>query len=418
MFKSICSSSLRFAPALFLIPLLSRGLGSSFYGSFVTLTIIGEIGNLIFEYSFNSLQANLVASSTNINDKYKLLLVTIYIKMALFVLILPLSVLIANAIFMHEGISSSWVVIFFVLFCSSSVFNLNWWFKANAFFKTQMISELIVRYAFLLFVLLLNNQGFSTSLYFEIVCLAYASIYFAVYGFFFVRTLHTIPVLNLKFSFANIFLNLSRGFPFFLSASLGSSVSMFPQIFLSAYALPSYAGYFALAFRVQQTLKALFTPIFYKSFPHRVKISEFNPSVSAPLLLFRFLSGTRFLLLLQMVLCAAVFVFSDYIIRVLGGLSFIPSSTILKVLAFTPIFYSLNQLLGVQSAIALGLGKQSNIVFLVSSVLAIASFFVVSLQHASLLPFVVLASEMLTFGSVCLLLYGSIRKNNKNAFSM
>lgn len=112
-------------------------------------------------------------------------------------------------------------------------------------------------------------------------------------------------------------------------------------------------GYFAATEKIIRAVRKLYAPIGQSLFPsigHRIKINKRQG--------IKFIRKSGFLIgFMMMITSSLLFFFAKEIITIILGDQYSQSITLLRIMAFIPLTYSINNIIGVQLLINLGYGK-------------------------------------------------------------
>lgn len=126
-------------------------------------------------------------------------------------------------------------------------------------------------------------------------------------------------------------------------------------------------GYFAATEKIIRAVRKLYAPIGQALFPsigHRIKINKRQG--------IKFIRKSGFLIGFMMIITSSLlFFFAKEIITIILGDQYSQSITLLRIMAFIPLTYSINNIIGVQLLINLGYGKIYGIIVSIISIIGL-----------------------------------------------
>lgn len=144
---------------------------------------------------------------------------------------------------------------------------------------------------------------------------------------------------------------LREGWHIFISSLAANSYTTSSVFILGLVLTPLAVGYYSVAEKLVRALLMMFGPIIQAIFPYISKMAHDDPA--------RALGFNRKLLLglgsLALVLSLTLSLSSGFVIPLLFGDKFTPAIPVLAMLAFTPLFIILSNVLGVQTMIPFGM---------------------------------------------------------------
>ena len=234
-----------------------------------------------------------------------------------------------------------------------------------------------------LYVPLLNSLGFIVA---GILALW---IVFKDFGVFF-----RIP------NFEDLKYHLKEGWYIFISTVAISLYTVSNTFILGLFTNNVIVGYYSAAEKLIKAVQGILGPISQSVYPYVSKlINESKETGISFIKKLTFIIGSS-----SFVLSLIIFLFADFIVKIILGNQYLESIIVLRILAFLPFIIGLSNIFGIQTMLALNYKKAfSNILVSASAINIILAFILVPLYKHIGISFSVLISEI--FVTVAMFLF-------------
>jgi len=347
---------------LILLPYLVRVLGAEKYGLISFAIAFNTYFVTLCDYGFNLSGTRYIsANRSNAEKLSEVFSATVVIKFLLFILLL---IIMIAVVFTFNRFSGEWK-----LYLVSSGFVLGnvlfplWFFQGIERMKYITIIQVTIKAVFVIsvFAFVLGETDY---LHYMIL-LSSSQVLAGLIGFSAV-----LLKFNVHFFIPGIKIirfHLNEGWNIFLSMISINIYASSNTFILGLFAPDTVVGYFAAGDKIRIAFQGVISVIAQTVYPHmnnllKNSFKDFSAFVKK-LLSFQAVIGFAISLIL--------FFFSDLLVEIVLGSSFIESVLILKILAPLPFFIALNNVFGIQMMLPLGFDKQFNKILFAAAVIHI-----------------------------------------------
>ena len=379
------------------IPFLTRVLGSYNYGLTIFVTVLTGYAITLADYGFNLSATRLVAINKS-NDKYvsEIFCSITIIKLVIFIICaIPIFFVIRV-----QGEYSTETMLFLAAYVGGlgQIMTPIWLFQGLEAMRPVIYIQLVSKLAACVFIFTLVDSPKD-----YLLVVAINSIFFLLGGFLSLLKAKKIAALRIYIPETKTLLfYLKDGFSIFVS---NVSISLYTTSanFVIGVALgPAALAQFSAADKIVQLLKTSYLPVVQAGYPligRRVKTSK-NDGIR---LAWKFGAACSCMSFFLGVLC---FVYADELVKLVFGDGFADAASLLKVMAFVPVFTCLSYVLGILVMLNLELRKEFTIILAASGllglILVIFSVNTVGLQGVS---WSVFAAELIVAASMSAFLF-------------
>lgn len=263
-----------------------------------------------------------------------------------------------------------------------------WYFKGTEKMKYLTVFNLAVK--IMVMILIFSFVRDEADYYYVVAFNSAGSVLMGVFSLVFI-----VRRFEVKFalpSFSDILYQLKEGWYVFVSV-LSVSLYTTSNIFiLGLFADSRIVGYFAAADKIRSAALSFLDAAAQSVFPHVSLL--FSRSRQSGLAFVRKL--LRYTSIYTFVLCLAVFIFAEDIIRIVLGEAYGPSVPVLRIVAFLPFIISLSNIAGIQTMLNLNFKKPFALIIFCAGVLnLVLSFLLVPGYFQTGTAFSVLITETL-----------------------
>ena len=185
--------------------------------------------------------------------------------------------------------------------------------------------------------------------------------------------------------------HLNEGWHIFISTIAISLYTISNTFILGLFASSEIVGYYSAAERIIKAVQGLSSPMSQSIYPYISRMV--NQSKKSAILFIKkiiILIGS-----LTFIISLFVFIFANFIVKLLLGPQYYESVVILRIISFLPFIIALNNIFGTQTMLTFGYKKEfSRILILASAINIILSFIFIPIYQANGTAFSALISEI------------------------
>ncbi|MFH0735927.1 MAG: oligosaccharide flippase family protein [bacterium] len=325
---------------LIIVPYIVRIIGVKYFG------VIAFINTIIFFLNFmldSCLNISFVRKISNIKGNlaelssyfFNMIYFKLVFGLVLFFVFFLFSVMFSEIYYYKE------MYLFGFVFIFGNILNPIWFFQGVENVKFISISNIISKifYVLLIFVLLNKKEDYYLIIYIN----ALLALIVGIMGF-----IYAIKIFNIKISDFKLskFLELIKeGKTIFFSNIATTFYSYLTTIILGVVVSYESVGYFNAADKLIKAVRSLIAPIYQVIFPYFTKAA----SEGKERFKYIFTKTLTFLGSLTLIISLLLIVFSNKLIILIYGQSFVEAVPVLQIMAATIFFVSINNTLGVQT---------------------------------------------------------------------
>lgn len=180
---------------------------------------------------------------------------------------------------------------------------------------------------------------------------------------------------GLRFNFPNsrdVISNIKDGFVYFAKAMTDNFSKVTNTVVLGFMAGDAAVGFYGSAEKLMDAVRAMLSPVFQAIFPHSRKTASRSKKEWLSFITKAGIGITLFSAFLALM----IFILADFGVKIVLGEEFAPSADVLKLLAIYLFFFSLNNIMGVQTLVCFDKGKVFLNLTLVARLLSLVLSFV------------------------------------------
>ena len=355
-----------FVIPLLTLPYLLNVIGPKGYGTVVFALAFISYFVLVIEFGFDYSGTREIALANNKDDMNKIFSSVMALKTILFLACLIIAlILIILVPFFHQDITVYLIILVQLIF---GLLNSNWVFQGLQVMKYITIINVSSRILMTIFIFLFIKNENDYYLYAIIYVLSSLLIGISSQMLIHIK----LGIKFVKISLLDVKRQFDKGKHIFATTILANIMSNTGIFVLGILGTKEAVGYFSVAERLIKAVQMVFSPITKAIYP---QVSQrFGVSFSNGL---KFVTRSLLIILVPLIFVfLGVGICAEFIYQILFSEEHLRHSTLLSVLSFWGFLTIINNLLGIQTLIGSGHGKQYSILFTIAAICTLFSYFI------------------------------------------
>jgi len=381
---------------LFVLPFLTRSLGTAEYGALVYFQSLIAYGTIFLDYGFYISAVRDVARARHTPEKLSRVIKAIFTA-KLIVLTFVAAMMAVAAIFIRSIHDSAWLFFLCGLQLIGNIALPMWLFQGLELSHKILIPQIIARAVTTILIILLVRSNADIS-----IAALLVSCSDMLCGLLLWRDIsrHIQPTSGYS-TLRDAIVILRDDTSFFLT-SLGSNLCVaFNPLLLEIFYDHTQVALYAAPLRIVTMATRSITPVISSVSPVMARLVVENP-----------LDARRFLKKVAMALCGgaillgvAIFLFAPAIIKLFAGEGFIDAASVLRVFAILPLLVVLSSLIGQTYAVHRGMGTALAKIYWIAGICNVAVLIpLIRLYGATGAAVTVVIAELFIVGSILILI--------------